>query len=457
MRVGVAKVKAMAPELLRALTLPLALLCLSSAWGAEARDKREGAAVAYVKKQQADAEALLEQVANINSGTMNFDGVRAVGAVFQTKFAALGFKTRWVDGKPFGRAGHLIAEHRPAGSHEQDSHNQHRRKAPRVLLIGHLDTVFEPGSPFQRFERVDAHIARGPGTADMKGGIIIALHALGALREVGALDAMDITVVLHGDEEDSGAPLAAARTDLIEAAKYADIAIGLENAADDPSTAVTARRSSSQWQVKVTARSAHSSQIFTDAVGAGAAYELARILNAFYTELRGEEFLTFNPGLMIAGAQVEFDAEPLQAEGSGKNNIIAPVAMASGDLRAISMEQYRRTQERMRKIVAASLPGTRAEIAFDDNYPPLSPTEGNTRLLGIYDAVSRDLGYGPVTAVNPRRAGAADISFTSGHVDMAIDGLGWLGGKSHTPDEFVDLRNFQIQAQRLAVLLLRLK
>lgn len=436
----------MSPELLRALTLPLAVLCLSSAWGAEVRDRREAAAVAYVKKQQADAEALLEQVANINSGTMNFDGVRAVGAVFQPKFAALGFKTRWVDGKPFGRAGHLIAEHRSTS----------KRKVPRVLLIGHLDTVFEPGSPFQRFERVDANIARGPGTADMKGGIIVALHALGALRAVGSLDAMDITVVLHGDEEDSGAPLAAARADLIEAAKYADIAIGLENAADDPSTAVTARRSSSQWQVKVTARSAHSSQIFTDTVGAGAAYELARILNGFYTELQGEEFLTFNPGLMSAGAQVEFGAEPLQAKASGKNNIIAPVAVASGDLRAISMEQYRRTQERMRKIVAASLPGTSAEIVFDDNYPPLSPTEGNTRLLGIYDAVSRDLGYGPVTAVNPRRAGAADISFTSGHVDMAIDGLGWLGGKSHTPDEFVDLRNFQIQAQRLAVLLLRL-
>ena len=86
---------------------------------------------------------------------------------------------------------------------------------------------------------------------------------------------------------------------IIEAAKAADIAIGLENAADDPATAVTARRSSGRWQVKVTAKSAHSSQIFSDDVGAGAIYELSRILNAFYEELRGEQYLTFNPGLVV--------------------------------------------------------------------------------------------------------------------------------------------------------------
>jgi len=111
----------------------------------------------------------------------------------------------------------------------------------------------------------------------------------------------------------------------------------------------------------------------------------------------------------------------------------------------------------MRDIVAAHLPQTDAQITFDEGYPPMAPTKGNERLLGIYDQVSRDLGFGPVSAVNPRRAGAADISFVADHVGMAIDGLGLLGGGSHTATEFADLRTFQIQTQRLAVLLYRLR
>ncbi|MFL6577002.1 MAG: M20/M25/M40 family metallo-hydrolase, partial [Povalibacter sp.] len=276
----------------------------------------------YVKSRQDDAVTLLEQVVNVNSGTMNFKGVRQVGEIFRPRFDALGFKTEWIEGASFGRAGHLVARHNGKGKH--------------VLLIGHLDTVFEPDHPFQRFERVDANIARGPGTADMKGGIIVALTALEALQKAGVLNTLNITVVLHGDEEDSGAPLSAARATLIAAAEAADIAIGLENAADDPSTAVTARRSSGRWQIKVTAQTAHSSQIFTDEVGAGAIYELARILNGFYTQLHGEELLTFNPGLIAGSTQLDYIPEPLQAKVSGKDNIVAPVAIASGDLRAIT-------------------------------------------------------------------------------------------------------------------------
>ena len=398
--------------------------------------------VTAIQRQQDDAVRLLEQVVNINSGTMNFKGVRAVADVFEPRFKALGFKTRWADGAGFGRAGHLIAERGERGLH--------------ILLIAHLDTVFELNSPFQRFERVDTNIARGPGTSDMKGGIVVALAALKALDENRALDDMKITIVMHGDEEDSGTPLDLARADLINAAKAADIAIGLENAADDPKTAVTGRRSSSRWELQVTGKTAHSSQIFSDDVGAGAAYELARILNGFYNELRGDEFLTFNPGLLAAGAQLEFQSEPPAAKASGKDNIIVPQARASGDLRAISLQQIAQTKERMRKIVDAHLPHTTAQIEFFDSYPPMTPTEGNKRLLGMYDAVSRDLGFGAVTAVNPRRAGAADVSFAADHVDMAIDGLGLLGGGAHTAEEFADLRTLQIQAQRLAVLMHRL-
>ncbi|MDY6947309.1 MAG: M20/M25/M40 family metallo-hydrolase [Pseudomonadota bacterium] len=407
-----------------------------------ARDAKEKALVSHVTAGENASLALLEQIVNVNSGTMNFKGVRQVGDMLRPRFEALGFEVTWVDGAPFGRAGHLVATRAGRG--------------PHVLLIGHLDTVFEPNHPFQRWQRVDQNIARGPGTADMKGGIIVGLAALDALREAKLLDSLQLTVVLHGDEEDSGEPLELARRDLIDAAKVADIAIGLENAADNPKTAVTARRSSTGWVVKVTAKSSHSSQIFSDDVGAGAAYELGRILNGFYQEVRGAEFVTFNPGLIASSTQLDFKKEPLGASLSGKNNIVTPTAIASGDLRTLTKQQLEETREKMRKVVAASLPQTSAEIEFTDNYPSMAPTEGNRKLLSMYDAVSRDLGFGAVTEVNPRNAGAADISFAADHVDMAIDGLGLLGGGSHTPDEFADLRTYQIQAQRLAVLLYRL-
>lgn len=420
----------------------LAVLCVAAAASA-APSAAERSLVKRVQAQEQSSIALLEQVVNINSGTLNFAGVRKVADVLQPRFAALGFKVRWEDGSAFGRAGHLIAEHPGPGRH--------------VLLIGHLDTVFEPNHPFQRFERVDAQTAKGPGTSDMKGGLVVALAALTALNETKALDGMHITVVMMGDEEDAGQPITAARAALVEAAKTADVAIGLENGADDPKTALTARRGYTGWRIDVKARSAHSSQIFTDDVGAGAIYELARILHTFYDELHGEELLTFNPGLIAGSTQLNFNQEKLHAETFGKDNIVAPVAVATGDLRTISNEQLERTKQRMQKIVAASLPGASATITFTDSGPPMPPTEGNKKLLAMYDAVSRDLGFGPVTAVDPRRAGAADISYAADYVEMAIDGIGLLGHGNHTPDEVADLRTFPIQSQRLAVLLLRLQ
>ena len=240
----------------------LALVCgVGTAIGAPSAAERE--LVRRVQAQQDSSIALLEQIVNINSGTMNFAGVRRVADVLRPRFEALGFKVRWEDGAAFGRAGHLIADHPGRGRH--------------VLLIGHLDTVFEPNHPFQRFERVDAQTVHGPGTSDMKGGLVVALAALTALKETKALDGMHITMIMFGDEEDSGRPIALARASLVEAAKAADVAIGLENGADDPKTALTARRGYTGWQIDVKARSAHSSQIFTDEVGAGAIYELSLI------------------------------------------------------------------------------------------------------------------------------------------------------------------------------------
>jgi glutamate carboxypeptidase len=419
----------------------LALTVTTPAWAAPAASDPVPVIAAQVQaRHDADID-LLHRAVDINSGTFNHAGVRATGALFGAEFATLGFHVAWVDGTPFGRAGHLLARRGTRG--------------PRILFIGHLDTVFEADSPFRHFE-LDGDIARGPGTSDMKGGIVVMLSALHALAALGTLEDLRVTVVLTGDEEEPGEPLALARAALVDAARKADVALGFENADDDPGTAVIARRSSSTWTLAVTAPGAHSSQIFRDDVGFGAVFEAARILDGFRTALAGEEYLTFNPGVIAGGASVEFDAAAMTGRVAGKDNIVAPVAMARGDLRALTVAQRERAKTRMRAIVATHVPPASARIEFSDGYPPLSPSDGNRALLALLDEASRDLGHGPVTDVDPRRAGAADISFTGGIVPMALDGLGLLGGGNHTEQEFADLRTLPVQAQRVALLLHRI-
>ena len=389
------------------------------------------------------ALAILERVVNINSGTHNFAGVRAVGDVFRKEFDALGFATRWVDGGAFRRAGHLIAEHAGRG--------------PKILLIGHLDTVFEPDSPFQRFERVDASHARGPGIIDMKGGDVVIVFALKALKAAGALEQMNVTVVMTGDEEDAGDPQALARRPLVDAAQGARYALGFEDGPGDPKYAVTARRGTSSWRLDVTAKTGHSSQIFRPDIGFGANYELARIIDGFRAKMAGETHLTFNPSLVLGGTQAEVDAVLAKGTASGKTNVIAEHAIALGDLRTLSPDQLRHARDTMKAVVAASpLAQTQAAITFEDGYPALAPTPGNEALLVDYDRASQDLGFGRVTAVSPDRAGAADVSFVSAEVPNIIDGIGLMGTDDHSPQETADLSTLPSQTKRAALLLYRL-
>ena len=396
----------------------------------------------FIDAHNHEALALLERVVNINSGTQNFEGVREVGRAFHAELDALGFKTQWVDGAPFKRAGHLVADHPGAG--------------PRILLIGHLDTVFEKDSPFQKFERVDERTARGPGVIDMKGGDVVMIGALKALQAAGILKRMNVIVVMTGDEEDSGDPLSAARDALVAAAKGADLAIGFEDGPGDPKLAVTARRGTTGWEVRVEGTPAHSSQIFRDDIGYGAVYEMARILNGFREKMAGEPHLTFNPGVMLGGTTVDFDPVQLRGSAFGKTNVIAEHAVVSGDLRALSREQFEKAKQTMTEIVGASLPHTSATIRFDEGYPPMAPTEENARLLAMYDQASRDLGFGAVTAVSPDRAGAADVSFVAGEVKMIIDGVGLMGHDDHTVKETADLTTLPSQTKRMAVFLHRI-
>ncbi len=420
----------------------LALPVLCPVTLAQGLDATERQLVAEIDTREVQALSLLEATVNINSGSLNRNGVRAVGSLFAQAFEEFGMETEWLDGSDFNRAGHLVARHGDQG--------------PHLLLIGHLDTVFEPDSPFQQFERIDERHARGPGVTDMKGGNVIIVEALRALQQTGVLDRMTVTVMLIGDEESAGRPLGLARAALREAADAADVALGFEDGDGNPATAVIARRGYSGWTLDVEGRPAHSSIIFSQDVGYGAVYEIARVLDGFRESLAGEVNLTVNPGLLLAGTQLDFDAATSRGDAFGKPNVIAGTASASGDLRTLTFEQRDSAKQRMRKIVESSLPGTASELTFEDGYPPLAPSEGNRRLLAIWSRASEDLGLGKVSAVDPAKAGAADISFTAGRVYMALDGLGLMGKGGHTVEETADLATLGSQTKRAAVTMYRL-
>jgi glutamate carboxypeptidase len=291
----------------------------------------------------------------------------------------------------------------------------------------------------------------------MKGGDVIIIAALKALKAAGALDDLNAIVVMTGDEEDSGEPQGAARAALVDAAQGAQYGLGFEDGPGDPRFAVTARRGTSSWTLRVTGKTGHSSQIFREELGYGANYELARILDGFRRKLAGEAHLTFNPSLVLGGTAVELDEVLSRGSASGKTNVIAATAVAMGDLRTLSKEQLQHARDTMKAVLAdGPLAQTEATLTFEDGYPSLPPTDGNARLLAEYDRASRDVGAGPVAAVSPDRAGAADVSFISAAVPSILDGIGLMGHDDHSPAETADLTTLPSQTKRAAILLYRL-
>lgn len=424
------------------LLFTLFTLLLLTTSNAQKLSKNEKKVVKSIEKNNDEAISFLEKVVNINSGTLNLKGVEMVGKEFATAFTDIGFESTWIPmPEEMNRAGHLFAEIKGT-------------KGKKLLLIGHLDTVFEEDSPFQTFKMVNDSIAHAPGGNDMKGGNVIVLYALKALRENGLLDDAQIIVAFTGDEESTGSPLEKSRHDLIEAAKRSDIGLGFETSTGF-NYATVARRGSSGWKVEVEGKRAHSSGIFSEDTGAGAIFEMSRILNGFYTDVKGEDLLTFNPGTLVGGTFVEFDEMTSKGIVFGKTNVVAQKAEVRGGLRFISEEQKERARDNMRAVVANNLPHTSAKVTFKDSYPAMQPTEGNKALLAKLNQVSLDLKQGEVIAYDPGKRGAADTSFVAEYVDC-LDGLGTMGNAAHTPEETVNLNTIEALTKRTALLIYRL-
>ncbi|MGL5837835.1 MAG: M20/M25/M40 family metallo-hydrolase [Sphingorhabdus sp.] len=392
--------------------------------------------------------ALLERMVSQNSGTMNFDGVRKVADMMRAELEPLGFKVEWQDMSAVKRAGHLVAT------------KQGKKGTKSLLLIAHLDTVFEPDSPFQKFVRkteAGKDEAEGPGAGDDKGGMTVIVSALRAMQAAGTLKDANIEIHMTGDEEDAGDPIEVTRAPLIAAGKRADIALDFEGLVRDEGRDMgsIARRSSNSWKLEVTGKSGHSSLIFSPTYGDGAAFEVARIVHRFRTELP-EQNLTFNVGLMVAGQAAVLDGGGIRGAAAGKTNIIPGIAYARGDFRTLSEEQSARVRDKMLKIVSESAPQTSAKLSFDPGaYPAMAPTAGNKALLDTLNGVNRDMGLPEMPPLDPLKRGAGDISFVANDVD-GLAGLGTYSRGDHAPGETVDLDSIKRQAKRAAILMTRL-
>ena len=396
----------------------------------------------YINTYSDEAIQLLEKIVNINSGTLNIKGNRKVGNIFKKELDKLNFKTYWVTyGKEVERAGHLFAEMRGG-------------KGKKIVLIGHLDTVFEKDHPFQTFKR-EGDKAYGPGVADMKSGDVSILYIMKALDHIGVLEKMNLTIVLTGDEEKLGASPAIVRKELVDAGKWADIGLGFEGTYG-MDTGTVSRRSSSSWILTTTGIQGHSSQVFSDRLGYGAIFESSRILDGFRTQLSEEQYLTFNPGVIVGGTSTQFD--PVLAQGSafGKTNVVSQTVTVHGGIRTISSDQLETAIKSMKKIVSNNLPGTTAKIEFKRSYPPMEPKRANYELLDKLEKINKALGYGAITPLDPSRRGAADISFVAPYVDAALAGMGPDGHASHSSEEWLDLSSFPITSTRAAIFIYRL-
>ena len=426
--------------------LALALLSALSAGaaGAQQLSPIEERIVAEVKARSPAAIELLERSVNINSGTMNHAGVREVGKVFRHELDQLGFTTRWIDMPPaMQRAGHLVA-------------TRDGRQGKRLLLLGHLDTVFELDSPVQKWQRNGDRVS-GQGVSDMKGGNVVVIEALRALHKVGALDNTSIAVMFTGDEEEAGDPKEISRRDMIALAKNSDIALAFEGTVLDKegrATATVGRRSSSGFALEVKGKQGHSSGIFGERAGYGAVYEAARILDGFRQQVI-EPDLTFNPGVILGGTQVGYDELGSRGTAFGKTNVIANTVTVKGDLRYLDTVQRDRAHGKMRAIVAQSLPGTSASISFEESYPPMAVTAGNLKVLELYSKASQDAGLGPIAPVPAGSRGAGDIQFVAPYVD-SLDGIGATGSGAHSPAEDLELASIERAAIRTAIMIYRL-
>jgi glutamate carboxypeptidase len=362
---------------------------------------------------------LLETLVNTDSGSYDKPGVDAVGGHIRDFLKGHGIATELTPDTKFGDAISATVGH--GGGNRP------------ILLMGHRDTVFPKGEPTRRPFKIDGDRAYGPGVADMKAGLVMNCFVLAAIQQFGGAPA-PVMALFTGDEE-IGSPFS---RKVIEAhARVARVCFNSEPGRAR-GAAVTGRKGGVFMRFEITGKAAHSGANFE--TGISAINELAHKTLALSALSDPKAGITLNVGVVSGGQTV---------------NTVAPWAKGEVDLRFITPEQRASTFAKVEAIMAKSfVPGTSAKLEITGEFVPLVETAEGKALYEHYAASLKALGETETTALFT--GGCADSGFASATGTPTICAVGPVGGRAHSPDEYMEIETLVPRAKALALAVLRL-
>ena len=357
--------------------------------------------------------ALLERLVNTDTGSYDKPGIDQAILLIREHLDALAFNTQIIDFPD--RGNHLLA--RKPGRSERV-----------MMLLGHCDTVFPAGTAAERPFRIEGSRAHGPGVADMKGGLVVLIHALAAVKNTqpDVWDDLGFLVIINSDEELSSAT---SRGMIETEAKQAGAICVLEPARPGGEY-VTQRKGHGYYTLRVTGKSAHAGS--QPELGASAIHELCQMGTKIQALTDFATGLTLNIGVIRGGI---------------RPNVVADFAEAEIDVRIRKIEDAELVEQALREIAANHrIPGTRAELRGMIDWPPMQQTAANLRLFELVQRAGSELGL----ELKHTSTGAASDGNYASQFAPTIDGMGPRGDGTHSPNEFIELPTLVERAKVLA-------
>ncbi len=386
----------------------------------------EAQITAWLASQHQAMIDLLRETVDIDSGSYNKAGIDAVGAAIERWLAGQGIPTERLAQAKHGDCIRAMVGAEPAAASPTNA-------PTNIVLMGHRDTVFPDGEVAQRPFTIKDGIAYGPGVADMKAGLVMNAFVLAAFAKFGGAPA-PLVGLFTGDEE-IGSPEG---RPVIEAeARRARVVFNSEPGRVSGNV-VTGRKGGVFSFFRITGKAAHSGGNFIE--GISAIEELARKIQAIHALTDLERGITLNVGLVSGGQSV---------------NTVAPWAEGQIDLRYVHPEDRDEIMGKIEAIIARSfVPGTKAELTIKGEFLPLNQTPVAKRLFELYVQSAAETGFktdGEFTG------GCADSGFTAAVGAPTICAVGPVGGKAHSPDEFLRIDSLVPRAQAMARAILKLE
>jgi glutamate carboxypeptidase len=362
----------------------------------------------------------LERLVNTDCGSYTRDGVDAVGRWTGSFLEGLGASVEYRP-DPEGRLGDTVV-----GTFSG------RIGAPRVLLIGHLDTVFDPGTAAERPFRIDDSTAYGPGVTDMKSGLLTGLYAIKVLEEV--LDGLPFErlIFVANPDEEIGSPSSSPHIRAL--ATEVDAAFVLECARANGDI-VSARKGTLDARIVVHGRAAHAG--VEPEKGRSAIHEAARLVRELHGLNGRWPGVTVNVGVIAGGT---------------RPNVVAERCSLEVDLRATDRASLEAAEAEIRAMCATpELPDTTLEFEEMGRHWPMEKLARSGRLVEHAQAVARELGF---EVRDTATGGASDANTTAGLGVPTLDGLGPIGGNDHSPAEYLEVESIVPRTALFAGLLL---